>query len=295
MKFQEVLQQLKIPSKGVGQHHHARVGWLQIDCPFCSKDSNAFRLGFNLAGGYLNCWTCGRKRILETLVEITGQPASRLRPLLKGLEQDREYIKIARGKLVEPKAVRKLTESYPHERYLYGRGLIPKRIERLWEVGAISIAKELSWRLYIPIVYRGEVVSWTTRSLQKDAKVRYVSAKPEQEAVNHKDLLYGEDYARHSVIIHEGPIDVWTTGPGAVATLGTSYSSAQVEKLSRYRTRVICFDNSPDAQRRAKDLCDVLRCFNGETYNVVLTGKDANDTPKEEIAELRKRFLGDGV
>jgi hypothetical protein len=293
MKIEILLQQLKVPTRRQGEHHHARTGWIQIDCPFCSKDSGAFRLGYSLAGGYLNCWTCGRHRLLDTLHELTGLPTGKLRELTKGLERDHEFIKIARGKLVEPKGVRKLTECYAHQRYIAARGLNYKRIERLWEVGAIGIAKELSWRLYIPIVYRGEVVSWTTRSLAPDARVRYVSASPNQEALNHKDLLYGEDYARHAVIVHEGPIDVWTTGPGAVATLGTSYSRAQVERLSRFRKRIVCFDNSPDAQARARQLCCDLRAFNGETYNIVLSGKDANETPKEEIKELRRRFLGD--
>jgi len=119
-----------------------------------------------------------------------------------------------------------------------------------------------------------------------------LSAGYEQEAVHHKTILYGADYARHAVIVHEGPTDVWATGPGAVATCGTGFTDAQVLALSRYAVRVACFDSSDAAQRRARELCDMLAPYPGETVRVVLeTGDDPAEAHPEELAELRRTFL----
>ena len=106
--------------------------------------------------------------------------------------------------------------------------------------------------------------------------------------MNHKELLYGEDYCRGSVIIHEGPTDVWRTGPGAVALLGTGFTDAQVLRLSHYGLRIVCFDSEPAAQRRANKLCSLLDGFPGETINVVLDSKDPGSATPKEIAKLRK-------
>jgi DNA primase len=163
-------------------------------------------------------------------------------------------------------------------------------MQRLWNAQGIGMSSQLPWRIFIPIELNGEMVSWTTRSIN-DYGLRYISAKLTQESFPHKHLLYGEDYARHTVIIHEGPLDVWTVGPGAVGTLGTSYTRAQVVRMSKYLRRVVCFDNEPEAQRRARKLCDDLEPFEGETHNVILDAKDANTASAKEIRRLRRLYL----
>ena len=185
-----------------------------------------------------------------------------------------------------------------HRNYLKRRAFDPNELQRLWGISGIKwgmgvkMGLALSWRILIPIYYRSEVVSWTTRAISKEAKLRYISADPEEESIPHKQLLFGEQYARHSVIVHEGPFDVFTTGPGAVGTLGTSFTSAQIRRIAKYPRRAICFDSSPSAQRRADELCDLLDVFPGDTYKVELeTGSDPNECDPDEIEELRRKFL----
>lgn len=284
MKFNELLQTLEIPYKTEG-HEHCRPGWIQLDCPFCSKGWGHFRLGYSLDGGFLNCWSCGPHRLIDTLVEATGLSYGRCKALLNDIEQPRFAPKErGHGKLVLPPGMDTLLQA--HRSYLSRRGFAPSKIERLWGIKGFGPVGNFAWRIFIPIHYQGEVVSWTTRSIV-DSGVRYLSAKPEQEAMNHKELLYGEDYCRHSVVVHEGPTDVWCTGPGAVATLGTGFSRAQVLKLSKYPVRGICFDNEPTAQKRARELCDMLESFPGETYNIILRSKDAGSASVEETNQLR--------
>lgn len=289
MKFSELLDELGVESRTEG-HHHCRSGWLQLDCPKCSPNSKSFRLGYNLAYKYLNCWVCGRLNVIEVLRELTGKSWSKCKSLLDDVEAETAGpLPIAkRGKLVVPKGVNKLLVA--HRLYLSKRGFDPDELVRLWEIGGIGVAARLSWRVYIPFIHNGQVVSWTTRKLTNEG-TRYISAKPEEEIFPTSDLLYGEDYCRTSIVVHEGPIDVWATGPGAVATTGLKFSSKQIARILKYPVRVVCFDNEPKAQRRARELADILSSYPGDTYNVCLSGKDAASSPKKEIKRLRRQFI----
>lgn len=246
-------------------------------------------MGYNVAYAYVNCYACGRHSLAETMVELLDLPMAKVLPLIKDVEKERVEVIDVRGKLELPKGVGPLVKA--HRRYLTEqRGFDPDKLVKLWGIGGIAMATQLSWRIFIPIHYRGQVVSWTTRSIG-GVGLRYVSARADQEAINHKTLLYGEDYVRHGVIVHEGTTDAWAVGPGAVATCGTGFTRAQVRRISKYPVRAICFDNVPEAQERARELCDLLTPFDGETCNVVLDAKDAATAPKRDLRRLRKEFL----
>jgi DNA primase len=206
-----------------------------------------------------------------------------------GWERNRKWAERLAGKLKIPPGVGLLAKA--HRKYLQGRGFDPDRIARLWGVQGIGIAARYSWSLFIPIQYRGETVSWTTRSIGDKGK-RYSNAPVAEEAIPAKELLYGNDLARQCIIIVEGPADAWAIGPGAVATMGLNYTPAQLNKMIKYPVRVVCFDSETQAQWRANRLADELARYSGETHRVKLeTGKDAAEADSDEIAELRKRFL----
>jgi DNA primase len=171
-----------------------------------------------------------------------------------------------------------------------GRGFDPDEIVKLWGLQALGLSGFLSWRIFIPIVYHGRMVSWTTRTIG-DQEPRYISARPDQELVSIKQSLLGEDYVRDVVIVVEGPFDAMRVGPGAVALFGNAVSPAQIKKLSQIPTRVICLDNETEAQRRACKLCSLLEPFPGRTINVVLDAKDPGSASEHEIQLLRRSFL----
>jgi len=212
--------------------------------------------------------------------------------LKKGVLFDTEVK--ARTKLVIPFGLEPMSESHKH--YLKERRFNPDEIERVWGVQGISVfatvgERTLSWRLYIPIQQNSDVVSWTTRSINPDEKRRYINAKAEEESIPKSELLYGGDLARHAVIVCEGPSDVWRIGPGAVATMGVSYSQAQVTKLSRFPIRAICFDSDPKAQERARQLRDALLPFPGQTSVVTIDAEDPGSMSCHEVQLLHKEFL----
>lgn len=164
---------------------------------------------------------------------------------------------------------------------------------RLWGVRAIGRAGgRYAWRLFIPITHHHTVVSWTTRDVGSSGGLRYVDADADQYTHNHHHLLYGEEYARGTVVVVEGPFDVYAVGPGAVCTFGTAYTRQQVSRIAKFPRRVIAYDRFPrEAQLRAEKLCDELSVLPGETYRVVFSGKDAGESPKKEIVKIRRRFL----
>jgi hypothetical protein len=229
---------------------------------------------------------------VDTFVELTGYTEHQVKKLLKGLDKSSPN-QIAptprKGTLKIPEGVTSLKRT--HKNYLRGRGFSNKEIETLeyvWGIGAITLHTRLSWRLFIPIHYRNEIVSWTTRAVSENTQPRYITAGLDEESIPHKELLYGEDLARHAIIITEGPFDAWKIGTGAVSTLGVNYSRSQFDKMLRYPTRIVCYDNQPPAQVRANKLVDELSIYGGTTYNVQLDSKDAGCATQKEIKKLRK-------
>ena len=281
MTFTELLEQYSIPYQTEGAN--TRDGWVQLDCNECGGH---LYLGFNESGKYLNCWKCGPLNLVNWLRDVTGEPYNVCKTLLEGIPRDYEYIeRKPKGKLVIPQGVGPLLDC--HKKYLIKRGFNPDELIRLWKIQGIGLSTRLPWRIFIPIYLKGELVSWSTRSIGETG-TRYVFASSYEESYPHKEMLFGEDYCRHVAIIVEGQFDVMRIGPGAVATCGTGYSPAQLRRIAKYPLRIIVFDNDLEAQRRARKLCADLSMLSGETINVTLKAKDAAEASSQEIKELRR-------
>ena len=283
MTLQELLRGLRVEFLESG-HHHARLGWLQVkNCPWCGSDS--YHLGYHLQKKFFTCWRCRWHPVIPTLLKL-GASQSEAREFYLEVVPRQEVRAVHRNlKLIEPKYAGALKK--PHRRYLRDRDFNPAEIAAVWNVGGIGIRSNLKWRLYIPIHLRGEKVSWTTRSICPDARQRYISASAEEEVENHKHLLYGADYCHLSVVVVEGPTDVWAVGPGACGLFGTAFTAEQVVRLADFPYRFVCFDNSQPAQRAARQLCDRLSVYPGRTENIVLTAKDPGSASAEELLELK--------
>lgn len=298
MTFIDLLDQLEIPFKDKG-HEHCRPGWVQLDCPYCSPGWEHWRLGYNIRYGYLNCWTCGGKRIVDTLCELAPKlsPGEAHRLLKKVDEVDelspREH-RTRPGRLQLPKSVVDLTPQDARKHWSYLRQRFPHHdvmdIIKLWNVQAIRQTTQYSWRLFIPITIAGEVVSWTTRSISDRPQKRYINAPGDHEKVSAKSVLYGADRAGPGIVICEGPLDAWAIGPGGTAIMGLTYSQAQIEQMARHPFRVIWFDGERAAQRRARKLADDLSQFEGETSVLTFSEKvkDAASADRETLDCVRR-------
>ena len=269
---------------------HSTAGWVNFVCPFCGNGSSNLGMGYHTVGHYVHCWKCGHHPLPQTLAAAAGLSLPAARQLLGDVARPlrAEDAAITRpGRLVRPAGVTDLKK--PHAEYLLSRGLGVKAAAR-WGIMGIGIASRLAWSLYIPVTLDGEEVSWTTRALGNTG-MRYVGAGSKEEKVPRKRLLYGEDFVRHQIVIVEGPLDAVRIGPGAVATMGVSYSRHQLLRLSHYPSRAVLFDNEAGAQRRARKLVRELEAFPGTTHLVELDAKDPGEASDKEIRQVRKYFL----
>ncbi len=292
MNLIEFLQQHNIDYREGGAHKHVRIGWIGVDCPKCGPGSKRFHAGIQEDLSRATCWRCGSFKLWDLLGKLASIPWWEARDCVNLLlvTPDRAVCHpIAVGVVQVPTDL--LPLSGPYERYLRMRGFDSNEIISTWGIQATGPVGRLAWRLWIPIRLAGETVSWTTRAIGDD-HYRYISASPEQEKINHKTLLYGEDLAGSAVIVVEGPLDAWAIGPGAVAIMGLLTTPEQIERIGRHPLRAICCDNEPAALRRAEQMADMLQQYPGETHIVELeTGADPAEANADEIAELRRRFL----
>lgn len=283
----DVLAELGIEYVSHGEHHHTSQNFVNCDCPWCSPGSRKYRLGIPLNSRYTAvCWTCSKHPLAESLSMLSGRPLRDVYALLGQIPKNYALTEKPRGKLVIPKGVGPMQDC--HRLYLKRRNIDPDRAEKLFGVQGIGFAVKLGWRLFLPVNLDGKPASWTTRTIRSGGDFKYVSAKPEEEAYPHKQLLYGEELVRGTVIVHEGPLDVLRTGPGAVAIFGVNFSSAQVRRIAKYPTRVIALDTDSAGRTAADRLCAELSCFAGRTIKVELEAHDAGDASDREIRLLRR-------
>jgi len=285
--IRELFNSYDIPFIVGGSHRHVRHGWIGVDCPWCGPGTNKYHLGIHEHTHAVVCWKCGHHALGEVVSLLCRIPIAQAISLVRRIPRVRPspFVEPTRGKIKTPTPL--LDLQVPHRRYLEKRGFDPNELVSFWRLRALKIHDRLSWRIWIPVHFNGEVVSWTTRSISETTRQRYIHARPEQESLPIKTLLYGWDFVRASVIICEGPTDVWRIGPGAVATFGIATSLEQVRKLSSVPYRIVCFDNEPIAQKAADKLCDTLSNFPGTTLRVCLGSKDPGQATQEEITKLR--------
>lgn len=287
----DFLQQYGVDHRLGGQHHHVSHGWVGVDCPDCSPDSGRYRLGIHTEGLYSTCWSCGPKGTAWILSILSGVPYGEVRELLgdRGGKGPR-IAQAASERLIRPKPLIPLQR--PHREYLAGRGFDPDTLVQLWGLLCTNFqCIKHPWKVFIPVIYRGREVSWTCRSISDRGGMRYSAAKAHEESVPAKSILYGMDYCRHAIIAVEGPADVWRIGPGAAATFGSSWTPEQAALIASFPLRVVCFDNEPAAQTRAKRLCETLAPLPGETIRATLRAKDPGSASEREVTKLRRRFL----
>lgn len=286
--IQDVLIEHGIPFAG-SDHKHGRSGWVQVDCPWCGPASGKYHLGISLSSGASSCWRCGNQNTAKVLAALTGGSAGALRKRIDVASMEAPIV-VKTGSYRVPTGITPLRGA--HIAYLTNRGFNAAEVAETWGIQGIANHGRLGWRLFIPIHFHGEPVSWTTRSIKPKETQRWISAGAEDESIRHKSILYGADKARGAIIIHEGPTDVWATGPGAVATCGTGFTESQLRAMINYPVRAVCFDSGEAAQRRANNLADMLSAFPGKTCNVLLeTGDDPADADPAELIDLRNMFL----
>lgn len=117
-------------------------------------------------------------------------------------------------------------------------------------------------RLMFPVVdVRGEVVGYSGRLLDPEAKAAKYLNSPETPVFTKGEHLYGAHTARHAarragrVVLCEGNVDVialWQAGlQGSVAAMGTALTPVQVRLVKRLDENVVCVMDGDAAGTKA--------------------------------------------
>jgi hypothetical protein len=273
-------------------HHHCHEGWVQTHCPFCGDGQSGWHLGYPLDGGAFHCWRCGGHSVWEFLSHVLRGGRQHIAQILDTYQTHHLSAPQKRQKSASrPRSAKKpsgLVGLYQvHRKYLLERGFDPDELIRIWDLrGTVGFAGAWNWRLIAPIKNpAGQIVAFTGRALG-DIKPRWKTSDKTQMSASPDSLLYGIEKAEDSVLIVEGPSDVWRMGPGAVATLGIAWTEEQANILRQYRNRFILYDPEPQAQRQAKRLAEFLSVFGGMTEILSGPACDPGSLPKREANQI---------
>lgn len=271
-------------------------GWVNVTCPFCDDHSN--HGGFNPVREYFNCWRCGWHSLesaIQELLNINFQEAAKIR---------KSYTTNVLKESLETKKniVRKSSVSFPegtegikkqHSDYLIKRNYDPSEIIERWKIKGTVHLGSFMWRIIIPIYFKGQLVSYTSRDITGKQEPRYKTALPEEEVIFHKDIVYGLEHCtgRKGIVV-EGPLDVWRMKENTVCTFGTQFSNKQIKCIADNFDEVfILFD--PDAIEKGKALGRELTMQGCKAVVVSHdSGCDPGDLSQDDADYLRKNLIG---
>jgi hypothetical protein len=269
---------------------------MTLHCPWCKRPY----LGWHTGSGAFHCWYCKGHPFAETLARILGVSVS------DALAEARKYAGAGKTTVHEeerdtpteavlPPGTGELSEQQCH--YLTKRGFrdVDLLVET-WGVKGVSYnGGRYANRILLPAVFGDCVVSWTARSIFPGAAVRYLSCAEEDEAMPIKSIVFGWQHITSEtdpVVVVEGPFDAMKLGPGAIATLGTAWTSAQMRLLSRQRRVLILYDEEPVAQRQARELAEGLSLLGTDAVVVSDVGlKDPGEMPVNDARLLMQDLL----
>lgn len=266
-------------------------GWVNIQCPLCPDHSN--HGGFNLTSAklYYHCWHCGWSPLSKVVAKLVGtdrQHARELIDLYAGKSILPEIEKIKKPLIIPGGPIQQI-----HRNYLIKRHFDPDFITQKYGILGTGPVGKFRFRLIMPITYDKKEVSFHSRDITGIAQPKYKACPKEQELIHHKEIFYGLDFIHDTIIIVEGPLDVWRVGDGALATFGVSFTQKQIELLIALRPKrvFVMYDAEPStAQEQAQKLSSILSSFGLDTHQITLEQGDPCDLTNDEVKHLRKEI-----
>jgi len=289
--FAQFLSDNNIPHWTSGKN--VAPGWVNIQCPFCDDHSN--HGGFNPKKEYYSCWKCGWQPLDRVIKSIIGSDISALNDYKQYTKRKKKKVitKKKRGtKLKVPYGLSPLNTK--SRMYLKSRGFDPTKLETKYGIQSTSFVGDYKFRIYVPIYFKGQLISFHTRDYTNKQNLAWMSCDKENEIIHYKNIVYNYDnIINRTAIIVEGIADVWKLGYGAVCTFGTGYTKEQVTLLAKSLDTVyILFDNEVIAQKKATKLGNELAGLGVDVEIVQLIGyNDPGEMPIKKAQKLKKSLI----
>ena len=287
-----------LQSKGVSYSSHGKnvkQGWIGTRCLWCSDHSN--HLGINLDSKSISCWKCPTKgTVLKLIMKIENLSMENALIVLK------EFSAIS---LLAEKFHRNLSTIHSSElkfdpgfttdimpycrRFLESRNFDPDFLFKKYKLMSAPITGKYKYCLIVPYYSFNTPLTFIARHT---ARKMYFNC-PEEECVDsNKQLLYGQESCKDTVIVVEGVTDQWRIGDGSVALSGTKYTPRQVELLSDFSQVFILFDPEQEAQENAEKLQYLLANHCHEVIVLDLgVDHDPAELSPEDVKVLRNQVF----
>jgi hypothetical protein len=270
--------------------------YIGVMCPWCGDTS--YHGGVPKNGQHkFTCWRCGGHSLEATLSRMTG--LKDIQSILSKYDDGASTFNTEQRVLVHPE--RKVVVpggdlEWYHRKYLEKRRYDPDYLIREYKVKGTTPTSEQGTRVYFPIYYGGEVVSYQGRSIRDDAYLRYLTASPDEEKVFHKSILFNLDNCKsETIVMVEGVFDALRLGKYDVcATFGTGFMPEQLLLLKPYKRIFMLYDSEIPAQEKAKKAANMIANISGgEVYTVNLGEGDpdelSDDDAKKLMNDLRRK------
>lgn len=300
MQVTKLVLDYSIPHATPGDKHYAE-GYVNISCPFCNEANNKYHLGYNIEENYWHCWKCNWHStvdVISTLLNLNSYETNKVIKKYKGKFQvkfKKPVNQIAPKKLILPSELGDFSKY--QRKYLKNRNFDPDKLNQDWGVQGLGANsklgdKDYSNRIFIPIFWNNEMVSFQGRTLNKKSDIRYKTCPKDIEVIHHKHILYGKQ--KHwgtTAILVEGVTDVWRLGFNAVCGFGTSIKTEQLRILIKNFTRIaVILDPDKAGKNKMRKILPEF-WFHGIDAFPVETETDAGDMNQDDADHLVKQIM----
>jgi hypothetical protein len=168
---------------------------------------------------------------------------------------------------------------------------------------SISEGCDLKFRIVIPVFINGLMVTYHTLDVTGKQTPKYLGCPIEKSILALKSTVYNIDNVLNTVLIVEGPTDVWRMGSGSVCTWGLQFTAEQVNLLisKKLKRAFVMFDGEDIedphyeikhavALRKADELAWALKSGIQEVNVLEMSFGDPGSLSDEMATHLRKEL-----
>lgn len=243
-------------------------GWVGVEtCPMCGATNNHFAISLETKWG--KCFVCGGKLSpLQFISEVLH---------LTWTDTRNKFLEYCSHTSVSYKK-EVFTPSYPNnevpwpigtekklnnvaKRYLIKRKFDPKFICSEYGIRNTGPLGDFKFRIIIPIILNGRIVSYQGRDYTEKQRDRYKSLDDNLSLVPIKNCVYNLDNISTRALFVEGVFDVWRLGTPSACLFGTTFTKKQLTKIAKKKLKKarVLFD--PKALKQAEQFAEELANF----------------------------------